>query len=296
PRNGDARSHIDQHPARVEDREGTGPRREQVPRLGQHAVVSEKTRGQREQEAQRDTAGIRMKRGRNPRRGRSEHAAEPHGDRRREQQRRAREKAQADERRPRHRQRQRADVPQRRIDDIRPPGETERTDDRKNSEERAANSHPAEHVRNGIRIHPRDADSNDDRRDQERGEHVQKQLGARPLPLGIQHLSEHQLSSPAAPTSGRAERSSSTKLSSRSRSITSRSSLSAVTKYSFIAGCHPRTTHSSSRPAETPRERSVKGRSPRSSGAFDTRSRLMPPRNAAIGISASSRPSSITPT
>src|SRR6185437_8773082 len=179
---------------------------------------------------------------------------------------------------------------------VRPPCEAERAEHGERGKANTGERRDAQGRVDVIRDHVRKARADDDRRDQERSEDIKDELRPGPLPLRVEDLCEHQLASPAVPAGFRAERSSSTKLSSRSRSITSRSSLSAALKYSRIAGCHPRTTHSSSRPAVTPRLSSVKGREPPSTGGRDTRSRLMPPRNAVIGISAINRPPSITPT
>src|SRR6476619_2123816 len=95
--------------------------------------------------------------------------------------------------------------------------------------------------------------------DQGRGEgndRVEREEIAVPLPLDIERLSEHQA---ALPPASRAARKVSTRLSSRSRSITSRNDVSLAVNHDVMSSRQSRTTHSSSRPAPVRRERMPNG-------------------------------------
>src|SRR6476661_10538952 len=136
----------------------------------------------------------------------------------------------------------------------------------------------------------RERDPEDDQRRREGNDGVEREEIAVPLPLDEERLTEHQA---ALPPASRAARKVSTKLSSRSRSTTSRSDASPEANHDVMSSRQSLTTHSSSRPAPARRARMPNGVAAVCVGAPAMRSRLIPLLNACIGISATSRPPSI---
>src|SRR6476619_1835315 len=102
----------------------------------------------------------------------------------------------------------------------------------------------------------RQRDPENDQGSRERHRREKPEEVAIPLPLDIERLSEHQA---ALPPASRAARKVSTKLSSRSRSITSRNDVSPAVNHDVMSSRQSRTTHSSSRPAPVRRERMPNG-------------------------------------